>query len=276
MNAPVRLLESSRNPRARRLLQAGLGERPRPAALRSTALVLGISTTALAVSTTATASAGAAATIAASPLMGPSLAVIATKWLTIGTFCGLALAGSAAAVSDLTSATGTGRPRPLQQATRQPVHGLRPVSSSVMPALPSATSEAAHVQPERLSQSTPAAPRAEKRARSPESRAVVTTPALPASARLPDGQSLSKEIALIDGARRALSTGDAATTLRQLDEYTAAPRTGTLDREAQLLRIDALARSGQRAAALELAEHYLTSYPNDPHAARLRTLTAAP
>jgi hypothetical protein len=101
-------------------------------------------------------------------------------------------------------------------------------------------------------------------------------PSAPASASLPDAQSLSREIAMIDTSRRALSSGNAASALAQLDQYAATLRTGTLDREAQLLRIDALVLSGQRASALVLAGRYLTSYPNDPHAARLRALSHAP
>lgn len=247
MKAPERLLESSQNAGVRELLGAGLIERPRPAALRSTALALGISSSVVAASTTASA---AAVTSAA-----PSLALIAAKWVALGTLGGVALAGSASLVSDWSAprapVTAPQRVRSTSAAT------AAPVTVSASPIVEAAPEIVTPPSPKPIG-AKPAS--------------ITTTPSGPASASLPAAQSLSREIALIDGSRRALGAGNAAAALQQLDEYASLARTGTLDREAQLLRIDALSQSGQRAAALALAQRYLASYPNDPHAARLRAL----
>jgi hypothetical protein len=245
MNGPTRLLDSSSNPAARDLLRAGVAERPRSAARRSTALALGLSASAIAASTT---------TAAAATVVTASAATVALKSLAVGTLVGLALAGGAAVVSDVTRARPAivSAPKPSPEA-RAPE--LAPVVASESVPAPVANPSA-----------TP--PRPSKRV----VEVTAPTPSAPASASLPEGQSLSREIALIDGARRALIAGDVDGALAQLQDYDGRLRTGTLDREAQLLRIDALARAGQRGAARALAQRYLESYPSDPHAARLRAL----
>ncbi len=260
MTSPVRLLESTQTAATRELLRAGLAERPRPSALRSTALALGVATSALAATTSAAATASAAATVTVATT---SAATLALKSLAIGTLLGLSLAGGATIASSFTT------PSPAAPAR---------TSSPTLPAVarqPPAPSPL--TQP--AEQAAPAAMTAAARPASAPKRvleAATPAPSAPASASLPDGQSLTREIALIDGARRALATGDAPGALRQLDEHDGQARTGTLDREAQLLRVDALAHAGQPDAARALAERYLARYPNDPHAARLKALLAAP
>jgi hypothetical protein len=271
MTAPVRLLESSRNPRSRELLRAGLRERPRSSALRSTALAVGVSSSVVAASTTATAAASGVTTLAA-----PNLAMVAAKWLAIGTLGGLGLAGTATIATEFATSREPAPSRAPQKLAAPPTTNHSATAESPNVAI-APTTWRADSSRDRDSPVAPVPPPKSPASRK-ESRAPVSpvAPSAPASASLPAAQSLSREIALIDGARRSLGSGDAGGSLRQLDEYAALPRTGTLDREAQLLRIDALTQSGQRAAALALAERYLASFPNDPHAARLRTLTSAP
>jgi hypothetical protein len=265
MTNPVRLLESSPNPAARGLLQAGLRERPRPSALRSTALALGLGGSVVAASATAT----AGTAVVAVPFVAPSLTLMVSKWVALGVLGGLALAGGASLVIEpaepkhVAMAAHHGLGEPARAATHASPAPAPPVSSLDLQA-PTATPTA------------PALPGRPAASPTPRPEAPRPLPAAPARASLPNAQSLSREIAMIDACRRALSSGDAAAALAQLDEYAASPRTGTLDREAQLLRIDSLSLSGQRAAALALAERYLASYPNDPHAARLRELGRAP
>jgi hypothetical protein len=62
--------------------------------------------------------------------------------------------------------------------------------------------------------------------------------------------------------------------MAELDRYDGVSETRILDREARLLRIDALVLNGQRQRAAELAREYLRRFPNDPHSARLRKLIA--
>jgi hypothetical protein len=268
MNGPIRLLDSSPNPAARTLLQAGLRERPRPSALRSTTLALGVGGSVVAASTSAAASAGVAAIV--TPLVAPSLMLLVTKWVAVGMLGGLALASDASLISDPAARqhAATMAPRAAASAGSERVR--------VTPASPSPTPEAPGVELEAQGMAPPAAAVVGKPAIGPKGRLEMAAlpPAAPTSASLPNAKSLSREIAMIDASRRALSSGSATAALAQLDEYAASLRTGTLDREAQLLRIDAL--TGQRAAALALAERYLASYPNDPHAARLRELGRAP
>ena len=79
---------------------------------------------------------------------------------------------------------------------------------------------------------------------------------------------------MIDAARAALGSHDSSTALSILNRYDAHVRTHVLDREARLLRIDALVQSGDRASAARLAQAYFNDLPNDPHAARLRAISA--
>lgn len=267
MTAPVRLLESSQNPALSELLRAGRRERPRSSARTATALALGISSSVVAASTTATAAAGTGA----AALAAPSLAVSIVKWVAIGTLGGLTLAGTvtwtrnSARPARTTSHVGqpptartAGPLRPATRARETPASRIE-----LAPRSDGSSDAEVTLTPSRPTRAKAAEPLTNGK------------PAAPASASLPAAPSLSREIALIDGARRRLSAGDAAGALRQLDDYAAAARTGTLDREAQLLRIDALMHSGERAAALPLVEHYLAIYPNDPHSARLRALVPA-
>jgi hypothetical protein len=249
MTSPNRLLDSARNPNARALLRAGLEEGPRPAALRSTALALGVT-------------ASVALTAPATAMAAPSLALMTAKWVAVGTLAGVTLAGG---VNVLTTHVDAPSPAPLA-ATLRP--STAPSSRGAAPPaipVPAVPEPAADVSP-RVG------------ARSPVSAPAPTIALPPAEAgrhstgMLPERPGLAGEVANIDAARRALAAGDAQTALQQLGQYYGRARTGTLDREAQLLRIDALLRAGQTARAHELAEQYLASYPHDPHAARLRGL----
>jgi hypothetical protein len=81
---------------------------------------------------------------------------------------------------------------------------------------------------------------------------------------------LTAELAAIDGARSALTGGDASGALSQLDAYSRTYPRGRLLLEAEVLRIDALARSGQREAAKRRAELFVQRYPKSVLKARVR------
>jgi len=108
------------------------------------------------------------------------------------------------------------------------------------------------------------------------------TPPAPAAAaeaeatELPRVASLSVELSLIEEARRALLAHDPAGVTRALDAYAAAPRTGVLQAEAELLRIEALVQRGNVTAAKAQAARALAVAPNGPHAARLREIASLP
>lgn len=82
--------------------------------------------------------------------------------------------------------------------------------------------------------------------------------------------TLSDEVATLDRARTALVAGDAAQALRVLDEYDHVLHGTALTAEATLLRVEALARSGQAARASKLARRLIESNPGSPLAERAR------
>lgn len=88
----------------------------------------------------------------------------------------------------------------------------------------------------------------------------------------PEHSKLLRDVALLDRARSALRAGNAARALTELNRYDAERETHILDREAQLLRIEALVQSGNRKQASELARAYLAAFPGDAHETRLRAL----
>lgn len=99
--------------------------------------------------------------------------------------------------------------------------------------------------------------------------------ALPVDAVIPRPGSLpeltvTEEVTIVDRIRAALSGGRPAEALRLLDEHQS--RMKTLWVEAQVLRVQALARSGNRAAAHALGEQFIRTYPGTAHAARVREI----
>jgi hypothetical protein len=84
--------------------------------------------------------------------------------------------------------------------------------------------------------------------------------------------SLGREIELIDTARKALARGDAPAALATLDSYSRTYPRGRLGMEAEVLRIDALERSGDSEGARRRAEAFLHHHPKSVLSARVRRL----
>ncbi len=84
--------------------------------------------------------------------------------------------------------------------------------------------------------------------------------------------SLGREIDLIDTARAALSRGDSRGSLATLDAYSRLYPRGRLSMEAEVLRIDALERSGDADGARRRAEAFLRHHPKSVLSARVRRL----
>jgi TolA-binding protein len=80
---------------------------------------------------------------------------------------------------------------------------------------------------------------------------------------------LAEELRHVEGASRALRAGDAAGALLRLDEYTKQFPRGRLKLEAEVLTIEALARSGNPTAASTRAKAFLQRYPQSPLSARI-------
>lgn len=76
--------------------------------------------------------------------------------------------------------------------------------------------------------------------------------------------SLGQQLEQIKAARAALRAGDHQRAFELLDAYRAQPGGAELAAEASLLRIEALAASGQREAAAQAARQFASDYPNSP------------
>lgn len=82
--------------------------------------------------------------------------------------------------------------------------------------------------------------------------------------------ALAEELAALDAARAALGAGDPAGALSRLDGYARAHPGGRLELEAEILRIDAIAKSGRADEARKRAEVFLRRHPKSVLAARAR------
>jgi hypothetical protein len=82
--------------------------------------------------------------------------------------------------------------------------------------------------------------------------------------------TLTEELAALDAARAALRGGDVQGSLSLLDHYSQSFPKGNLALEAQVLRIEALAKSGNSQAASTLAKAFLAHHANSLLASRVR------
>lgn len=87
---------------------------------------------------------------------------------------------------------------------------------------------------------------------------------------------LREEIRQLDQARAQIRSGSAAQALTTISHYRAQFPRGSFLQEASVLRIEALAASGNRAMATADAKRFLAQHPRSPHADRLERLIAAP
>lgn len=85
-------------------------------------------------------------------------------------------------------------------------------------------------------------------------------------------EALRSELARLDAARRKLAVGQPEHALTLLDDYDRALPRGVLKLEAEVLRIDALSRSGRLAQAQARAASFLARHPNSVLAARVRRI----
>lgn len=90
-------------------------------------------------------------------------------------------------------------------------------------------------------------------------------------AKLAPAPPLTAELAALDGARTSLSHADPAGALAALDSYARDFPRGRLRMEAEVLRIGALAKSGQTDAARKRAEAFLRLHPDSVLASRVRS-----
>lgn len=242
-----RLVESSPHALARDLLDSGVEDAPPAGSAPRVAARLGLAA--------GVTSVGIPALAAASGATGSShvAALGVMKWLGVGMLAGTVASGGAALVyrgasSSKTSSTAAIAP-PVTHAPRTAPELTAPRVEAPAPTFTLAAPSSAPPEP--------SAARARQ-----ASESVVT---------LPDAESaLAYEVARIDQARVSLRGGNALAALGALDRYDAERQTRVLDREAAVLRIEALRLAGRRSEAREHAKRYLDRYPVDAHAAGLR------
>ncbi len=256
MSEPRRLLSDpdGATPFERGLLESYSAEQP-SAAARTRAL--GIASVAAGTVATIGVAAGAGA---AAPKAAGLAGLAVFKWVVIG----VAVAGAATAVVVV-------RPDP------EPVVTTSTKASPVAPAkataavapTPQVTAVAeAMVEPPAIS---PADLRAAPSAPAPVAQRATATPVAAAPAA-PASGSLPAEIAALDRARKALEGGDPAQALTLVDAYESQYPNGTFSEEAEVLRIEALAKRGDRARATSAGQRFLAAHPTSPHAARIRAI----
>ncbi len=121
---------------------------------------------------------------------------------------------------------------------------------------------------EDLPSSSPATKPAGKAAAAPPT---TTTP----SASAEPAPDLAREVELVQGARAALTRGEASEALRILDVHDREFPAGTLRPESRVLRIEALVRAGGErnvARANALGDAFLAEHPGGPQARRVRAV----
>jgi hypothetical protein len=274
MSDPVRLMEEGADEFELELLRSAAKDVGSERLMKRT-----LGAVAAASALTAAGAAGQAAAISkASALFG------ASKWI-----AALVIAGSGAAlaihasrpVPERAQAVASIAPAASSAATRAmeaPAEAARTTQEGqAPPAATSATEEPPAARPKRPEprHPAPASPiQAEAASSPPGARPpdVSNEGAPPAASARDARSSLAAEVHLLDRARAALARGDASGALRELDRHRVEFPRGALGPEVTVLRIEALARSGDRAAAEKLAERYLGSSPNAAHSTRIRSV----
>ena len=240
----------------RLLLAAGADEGPDDESVRRAAAVLGIVPR---------------AALVAATLGAAQRASQASKWVSLFTWGSASVAGVAAI------AVASHMVHPVPGAA---VTGAQVARTAVAPdALPSPS------MPTLAGSSASPSPLA--RAVAPTGAPTVTptgapivearSPIRPLASAVPGAAARLREQAqLLDAARTLLALGDAPGALARVGDYDRRFPSGSLREEALLLRIEALASTGDRGAASNLARGFLRSYPESVHAARVAALLQEP
>lgn len=159
----------------------------------------------------------------------------------------------------------------VSDSVNEPAPVTRP-SEAEHVALPE--SDAPEATPEGLSESsdesaTDSAPATES-APEPVDKPIAQARPVPRKPTADAQAGLRDELALVEAVSRATKAGNGALALSQSLEYKRRFPRGKLALEGQVLHIEALALSGNRAEASRLAQSFLKRHPESPVAARIR------
>jgi hypothetical protein len=162
----------------------------------------------------------------------------------------------------LISSIGAGVAAPVGYVTWNRLHTSREESAKVVASHPP-------TPPPPVKNEPVVAPPAEAASAESESAEPAAPPAK-ADAKAASSRDLAAELGALDAARAELSAGNANGALAKLDDYSRSYPHGHLVLEAEVLRIDALAKSGQTSTAKKRAEAFLRRHPNSVLASRVR------
>ncbi len=163
-------------------------------------------------------------------------------------------------------------PPPERAPAVQEVQEVAPraplAAAPVVEESPTLVEEPAEVEESAPQQPQPAAAEAEPTARKRVHRRVAKTEVV--APKSVTGSDLQDEVAALDRARASLRAGNAQRALGHLGDYSKRFPKGSLRLEAEALRIQALAASGNEAEASRRAKRILERSPNSVLASRLR------
>jgi hypothetical protein len=197
---------------------------------------------------------GHAATAVAGKSVSAGAAKAAGAWLTV----------KIAAVSLVGTAVVGGAAHLLYRAPAE-----RPGVVRSAPSAPSAAAVGPQGEPVRATEQMPSQTeelRAPAAKRSAGMRAAL---AMPSSAAAPANE-LEREAGMLSEARAQLKRGDLSGASDALEALRTAFPSGALTQEREVVAIDVLVRSGRTDEADRRARAFLATYPDSPHAAKVR------
>lgn len=247
MTDPMRLLEGGATDAELAILRAGAVEEPPETGRRNLSALLGVSA---GLSASVTAGGSKAAAAASVKVLGAHAGVKLVVLLSVG-----ALVGAGAVVYHQRGSRTV--PAQTNESTRVDVPAVKTTDAERNQQGDEAPSVPAPVNRQAVLGKAPQANSAEPSARA-------------------GAKSIGLEIAKLDGVRSALRANAPAEALRLLEDYGHEHPGGVLAQEAVLLRIEALAASGNIAAARSVAERFLRDNPKTPHRRRISVLVGTP
>jgi TolA-binding protein len=254
MSDPTRLLSGETSDFEKELLRSWNAEQPSDAARDRVLAIVGAGAVGGAVA--AVAKVGGSIAPKAGVAGGAALA----KWLAIGALGIVTASATVAYVRHVRRASHsmtTGAAHDVD-SERSPAVSVPVNASAPAEATPRANEPAA---------TTATPPESSARSTAPPRRGAGTE-----KSTHPGDPALGEQVSALDRARRALSDGDPAAALRELDEDEARFPRGALAEEAEVLRVESLLAAGDRATASRAGARFLAAHPASPHAARVHAL----
>lgn len=246
MTDPQRLLDGAGDEIEVALLRSAKPDAPTRRSMRRTLAALGIAgaATAAGLATASTAPSAAGGAVVA---VGKNTSLLLVKWLGVATIGGLALWGAV-------DRFGTDEPAQVQRAVAQEVRTMSGAASQTL------TDRQLVSAPKFDRVTAPEGQGAGQETKAAQTRSPTT------------GGDLNAEVAALDAARKNLDK-DPRAALAAMDAYDDKfKKDGVLGQEADVMRIDALARAGQNDRARALGNAFLARHPSSPLAQRVRSI----